>query len=73
MVFLTVNQDDSYIAYMDNLFILLLLPVFGALVLAFVKQAKAARQLALLISLVSLGLTLPFLVNFVPDASMQFE
>jgi len=58
---------------MDNLFILLLLPVLGAIVLAFVKQAKTARQLALLFSLVVLGLTLPFLWNFVPDASMQFE
>mgnify|MGYP001189169410 CR=1 FL=1 len=58
---------------MDNLFILLLLPVLGAIVLAFVKQAKAARQLALLVSLVSLGLTIPFLLNFTPDASMQFE
>ncbi len=58
---------------MDNLFILLLLPVLGAIVLAFVKQAKAARQLALFVSLLSLGLTVPFLLNFVPDASMQFE
>ncbi|MGK6350447.1 complex I subunit 4 family protein [Parapedobacter sp. DT-150] len=58
---------------MDNLLILLLLPVLGALVLAFVQQAKTAKQLALLVSLVSLGLTIPFLVNFVPDASMQFE
>lgn len=58
---------------MDNLFILLLIPVLGALALAFVRQAKAARQLALLVSLVSLGLTIPFLVHFVPDASMQFE
>ncbi|HWK99744.1 MAG TPA: dehydrogenase, partial [Parapedobacter sp.] len=41
--------------------------------LAFVQQARAARQLALLVSLLSLGLTIPFLVNFVPDASMQFE
>ncbi|MFC3196019.1 NuoM family protein [Parapedobacter deserti] len=58
---------------MDNLFILLLLPVLGAIMLAFVKQARTARQLALLVSLVSLGLTIPFLLNFVPDASMQFE
>src|SRR5690606_8511277 len=58
---------------MGNLFILLLLPVLGAIVLAFVKQAKTAQRLALLISLVSLGLTIPFVLNFVPDASMQFE
>ncbi|SEL52153.1 complex I subunit 4 family protein [Parapedobacter koreensis] len=58
---------------MDNLFILLLLPILGALVLAFVQQVKTAKQLALLVSLVSLVLTIPFLVNFVPDASMQFQ
>lgn len=58
---------------MDNLFILLLIPILGAVVLAFVKQARAAKQLALLVSLLSLVLTIPFLVNFVPDASMQFE
>jgi len=58
---------------MDNLFILLLLPVLGAIVLAFVNQVKSARQFALAVSLVSLGLTIPFLLNFVPDASIQFE
>src|SRR5690606_20442967 len=34
---------------------------------------RTAKQFALLISLVSLVLTVPFLANFVPDASMQFE
>ena len=58
---------------MDNLFILLLIPVLGAVVLAFVRQPRTAKQLALLASLLSLVLTIPFLVNFVPDASMQFE
>lgn len=58
---------------MDNLFILLLLPVLGAIVLAFVKQAKTARYLALAVSLISLAFTLPFLSAFVPDASFQFE
>lgn len=58
---------------MDNLLILLLLPVLGAIVLAFVKQATVARQLALSVSLLSLVLTIPLLLNFVPDASMQFE
>jgi len=58
---------------MDNLFILLLLPVLGAIVLAFVKQAKTARYLALAVSLISLAFTLPFLSGFVPDASFQFE
>lgn len=57
---------------MDNLLILLILPIIGALLLAFIKQAKLAKQLALLLSLISLGFTIPFLINFVPDASMQF-
>lgn len=58
---------------MDNLFILLLLPVVGALTLGFVKEAKLAMSLTLAFSLLILVATLPFLVNFVPDASMQFE
>src|SRR5690606_18507551 len=57
---------------MDNLYFLLLLPVLGAVLLAFIKQAKLAKQLALVISLLSVILTIPFLVNFVPDASLQF-
>ncbi|MGO1243712.1 MAG: complex I subunit 4 family protein [Sphingobacterium sp.] len=58
---------------MDNLFILLLLPVIGALVLSFAKDAKTAKMLALLIALLEFGLTLPFLYQFIPDASIQFE
>ncbi len=58
---------------MVNLLSLLLLPVFGALVLAFVKQATAAKRLALSVSLLTVLLTIPLLLNFVPDASMQFE
>lgn len=57
---------------MNNLIILLLLPVFGALILAFVKHAQTAKRMALLLSLISLGYTIPFLMHFVPDASMQF-
>lgn len=58
---------------MDNLFILLLLPVIGALVLAFVRQDKPAKMLALLFALLTAVATIPFVVNFVPDATMQFE
>src|SRR5690606_31637583 len=58
---------------MDNLFILLLIPVLGALALVFVKETRTAKQFALLISLVSLVLTVPFLATFVPEARMQFE
>lgn len=57
---------------MNNLIILLLLPLIGSLFLAFVKQAPLAKRLALFFSLITLGYTLPFLINFVPDASMQF-
>lgn len=58
---------------MDNLLILLLLPVVGALVLAFVRQDKPAKMLALSFSLLTAVATIPFIINFVPDASMQFE
>lgn len=56
---------------MDNLFILLLLPVISAIILAFIKSSSA-RWAALLLSLIQLGLTIPFLCNFIPDASIQF-
>lgn len=58
---------------MDNLFILLFLPLIGASVLAFVNNATVAKRLALIFSLASLAYTIPFLMTFVPDASMQFE
>jgi len=58
---------------MDNLSILLLIPVLGAVVLAFLQQEKTARQVALLISLLSLAFTGSLLLAFTPDASMQFE
>ncbi|MVZ66764.1 NADH-quinone oxidoreductase subunit M [Sphingobacterium sp. DK4209] len=56
---------------MDNLFILLFLPVLSAIILAFIKSSSA-RWAALLLSLIQLGLTVPFLCNFIPDASVQF-
>lgn len=56
---------------MDNLFILLLLPVISAIILAFIKSSSA-RWAALLLSLSQLGLTIPFICNFIPDASIQF-
>jgi NADH-quinone oxidoreductase subunit M len=58
---------------MNNLALLLLLPVFGALLLAFVKKSGTAKSVALIISVLTLVLTIPFLVAFVPDASKQFE
>lgn len=56
---------------MDNLFILLLLPVISAIILAFIKSSSA-RWAALLLSFLQLGLTIPFICNFIPDASIQF-
>lgn len=58
---------------MNNLFILLLLPLIGAMVVAFVKSSSTAKWAALTLSLLQLALTIPFLCQFVPDASVQFE
>src|SRR5690606_40729674 len=57
---------------MDNLYLLLLVPVVGSVVMAFVKEPATAKRMALVISLITAGLTIPFVVNFVPDASMPF-
>ena len=57
---------------MDNLFILLILPAISAIILAFIKTSSA-KWAALVLSLIQLGLTLPFICNFVPDASIQFS
>lgn len=57
---------------MDNLFILLLLPLISAIVLALVKSSSV-KWIALVLSLVSLGLTIPFLCQFDPQGGMQFE
>ncbi|SEM01675.1 NADH dehydrogenase subunit M [bacterium A37T11] len=58
---------------MDNLFILIFIPVVGALVLALTGKSASAKTLALLFPLLSLAYSLSFLFHFVPDASMQFE
>lgn len=58
---------------MDNLLILLLFPLVGALVLSFVKQTALAQRIALISSVISLGLTIPFLLGFQNSAAMQFE
>lgn len=56
---------------MDNLFILLIIPLFTALVLAFVRNTSA-KWLALLGSLLSVAATIPFLCRFDPNAGLQF-
>lgn len=57
---------------MDNLLILLLFPLIGALVLTFVKQNALSQRLALVFSVVALGLTIPFLLAFNTSAGIQF-
>jgi len=57
---------------MDNLFILLLVPLLGAMILAFVKTPSTAKWLALGFSVLQLLLTLPFICKFNPDATVQF-
>lgn len=58
---------------MDNLLILLLFPLVGALILAFVKTSASAKQLALVLSAITFGLTLPFWSQFNPSVGVQFE
>lgn len=58
---------------MNNLFLLLLLPVVGAIVLAFTKSSSVARWIALVFSLIQIVLTVPLVCSFVPDAGIQFE
>lgn len=58
---------------MDNLLLLLLLPLVGALVLTFVKQPETSKRLALVFSLLTMGLTIPFWAGFDYGPGMQFE
>lgn len=58
---------------MDNLLLLLLLPLVGALVLTFVKQPDTSKRLALVFSLLTMGLTIPFWAGFDYGPGMQFE
>lgn len=56
---------------MDNLFLLLLTPIIGAVFLLFVCHHTLAKRGALLLSLITLGLTIPFICHF--DASGDFN
>ncbi len=58
---------------MNNLIILLLLPIIAAILLAFNNNPRTSKWIALLLSLLQLSLTIPFLCAFVPDATIQFE
>ncbi|MCL7988334.1 NADH-quinone oxidoreductase subunit M [Sphingobacterium sp. lm-10] len=57
---------------MDNLFSLLLIPLLSAIALFFVRSDRA-KWVALLLSLINVGLTVPFLLRFDPQAGIQFE
>lgn len=56
---------------MDNLFILLLIPVLSAIILT-VLQKESAKWAALVLALIQVLATLPFISQFAPDASVQF-
>lgn len=58
---------------MDNLLLLLLIPLVGALVLTFIRQPGLAKRLALVLSLLTMGLTIPFWSGFDFGPGMQFE
>ncbi len=63
MLELKLNQLDFPLL---SLFIFL--PVLGAFLLLFIKNAMAARWVALVVSIIELGLCVPLLLNF--DSSM---
>ena len=58
---------------MNNLFILLLIPLLSAFVLIGIKNALLAKRLALGLALVQVLATIPFLLAFEPEGLMQFE
>ena len=58
---------------MSNLFILLLLPLLSAILLACVKNTQVAKWLSFVLAIIQMALTLPFVCNFVPNESVQFE
>ncbi len=68
MLELKLNQLDFPL-----LSLLIFLPVVGAFLLLFIKNAMAARWVALVVSIVELGLCVPLLLNFDSStAHMQF-
>lgn len=58
---------------MNNLFTLLLLPLLTSVILAFIKEQRPAKYVALLLALLNFAATLPFLCLFQADASIQFQ
>lgn len=58
---------------MNNLFILLLIPLLSAIVLFGIKNTVLAKRLALGLALIQVLATIPFLLAFQPEGLMQFE
>lgn len=56
---------------MEQLLLLIFLPLVGAIVTAF--AGKSAKIVSTVFSVVSLGLALVIACNFIPNASTQFE
>ncbi|MEJ5089494.1 NADH-quinone oxidoreductase subunit M [Sphingobacterium faecium] len=58
---------------MDNLFLLILTPIIGAVFLLFVWQHALAKKGALILSLITLGLTIPFICQFNASGDFNYE
>ena len=58
---------------MDNLFLLILTPIIGAIFLLFVCQHALAKKGALILSLITLGLTIPFICQFNASGDFNYE
>lgn len=58
---------------MDNLFLLILTPTIGAIFLLFVCQHTLAKKGALILSLITLGLTIPFICQFNASGDFNYE
>lgn len=58
---------------MDNLFLLILTPIIGAIFLSFVCEHTLAKRGALVLSLITLGLTIPFIYQFNPEGDFNYE
>ncbi|UIR55876.1 NADH-quinone oxidoreductase subunit M [Sphingobacterium sp. SRCM116780] len=58
---------------MDNLFLLILTPLIGAIFLLFVCQHTVAKRGTLILSLITLGLTIPFICQFNASGDFNYE
>lgn len=58
---------------MNSLVLLLLIPVIVAIPLAFVRQSGMAKSIALIVSVIVLGITIQMVTSFAPETGVQFE